>query len=117
MSLNHLTTDKRRDMGAAAMRTFPNIVRDWGLQEKEAAVLLGVSDSTYRRRRKAPDSARLDVNHLERMSLLLGIYKALQILLPSSEAADTWLRRPNQNPLFSGQAPLDRLRQGLVADL
>lgn len=80
-------------------------------------MLLGVPDSTYRRWRKEPDSARMDVNHLERMSLILGIYKALQILLPSPGAADSWLRRPNQNPLFSGQAPFDRLRQGLVADL
>ncbi|WP_048305581.1 MbcA/ParS/Xre antitoxin family protein [Halomonas sp. PR-M31] len=117
MSLHQLSNDKRRDMSAAAMRTFPNIVRDWGLKEQEAAVLLGVPDSTYRRWRKVPDSARLDVNHLERMSLLLGIYKALQILLPNAEAADAWLRRPNRNPLFAGQAPLDRLRQGLVADL
>ncbi|WP_370542917.1 hypothetical protein [Halomonas sp. KM-1] len=59
--------------------------------------------STYRRWRKQPTAARLDVNQLERMSLILGIYKALQILLPR---ADAWLRRPNHNPLFAGQLPL-----------
>ncbi|MGR2739289.1 MbcA/ParS/Xre antitoxin family protein [Billgrantia sp. Q4P2] len=48
---------------------------------------------------------------------ILGIYKALQILLPRADAADSWLRRPNRNPLFAGQPPLERLRTGLVQDL
>lgn len=117
MGLQQLTSSKRHDMGAAAMRTFPNIARDWGLREQDAASLLGVPDSTYRRWRKAPERARLDVNHLERLSLIMGIYKALQILLPRTDAADSWLRRPNRNPLFNGQPPLDRLRSGLVSDL
>ncbi|MCE9663261.1 MbcA/ParS/Xre antitoxin family protein [Halomonas sp. M5N1S17] len=48
------------------------------------------------------------------MSLILGIYKVLQILLPRADAADAWLRRPNHNPLFAGQPPLERMRSGLV---
>ncbi|WP_442489779.1 antitoxin Xre/MbcA/ParS toxin-binding domain-containing protein [Halomonas litopenaei] len=117
MAIAQLTADKRRDMGAAAMRTYPNIIRDWGLPEQDAAVLLGVADSTYRRWRKDPESARFDVNHLERMSLIMGIYKALQLLLPRTDAADSWLRRPNSNPLFGGRPPIERLRQGQVSDL
>lgn len=117
MSLHRLTSKKRHDMSAAAMRTYPNIARDWGLKENEAALLLGAPDSTYRRWRKAPEDARLDVNQLERMSLILGIYKALQILLPRADAADSWLRRPNNNPRFAGQPPLERLRSGQVSDL
>jgi hypothetical protein len=109
--------EKRQAMAAAAMRTYPNIARDWHLREQEAALLLGVPDSTYRRWRKHPDKARLDVNHLERLSLILGIYKALQILLPRTESADAWLRQPNSNPLFAGKAPLARLSSGLVSDL
>ena len=117
MALPQLPVEKRQQMSAAAMRTYPNIAHDWGLKEQEAALLLGVPESTYRRWRKQPTAARLDVNQLERMSLILGIYKALQILLPRADAADAWLRRPNRNPLFAGQAPLERLRSGLVQDL
>ncbi len=117
MSLQQLSTEKRNDMSTAAMRTYPNIAQDWGLREQEAALLLGVPDSTYRRWRNSPERARLDVNHLERMSLILGIYKALQILLPRNDAADSWLRRPNSNPQFGGHPPLERLRSGLVSDL
>ncbi|WP_110654228.1 MbcA/ParS/Xre antitoxin family protein [Salinicola halimionae] len=117
MAIAMMSHDQRQDMSAAAMRSYPNIVRDWQLKEQEAALLLGVPGSTYRRWQKHPEKAALDVNQLERMSLILGIYKALQILLPRSDAADSWLRRPNRNPLFSGQAPLERLRSGLVSDL
>ncbi|WP_228716870.1 MbcA/ParS/Xre antitoxin family protein [Billgrantia pellis] len=37
--------------------------------------------------------------------------------MPRADAADSWLRRPNRNPLFAGQPPLDRLRSSLVQDL
>ncbi|WP_457809150.1 antitoxin Xre-like helix-turn-helix domain-containing protein [Kushneria sp. EE4] len=117
MAITTMSHEERQNMSAAAMRTYPNIVRDWGLKEQEAALLLGVPDGTYRRWKQAPEKARLDQSQMERMSLILGIYKALQILLPRTDAADSWLRRANRNPLFSGQAPLDRLRSGLVSDL
>lgn len=47
----------------------------------------------------------------------LGIYRALQILLPDERAADEWLKRPNTAPLFGGRSALDRLMGGQVADL
>lgn len=44
---------------------------------------------------------------LERVSYVLGIYKALQILLPRAEQADGWVKRPNDAPLFHGRPALD----------
>ena len=54
---------------------------------------------------------------LERISYVLGIYRALQILLPDPERADVWVRRPNDAPLFGGASALDRMLGGQVADL
>lgn len=54
---------------------------------------------------------------LERLSYVFGIYKALQILLPRPDAADTWIRKPNTAPLFGGRSALDRMLSGQVADL
>jgi hypothetical protein len=51
------------------------------------------------------------------VSYVLGIYKALQILLPQQAAADAWVRRPNAAPLFGGRPALDRMLSGNVADL
>jgi hypothetical protein len=48
---------------------------------------------------------------------VLGIYKALHILLPNDAAADSWVNRPNTHPLFAGGTPMQRLQGGLVADL
>ena len=116
MAIQHKTADKRRKMGAAAMRTYPHISHSWGLKESEAALLLGVPDSTYRRWKQAPEQASLDANHLERMSLILGIYKALHLLLPNPESANSWLQRPNSMPLFAGHSPMERLLSGRVSD-
>ncbi len=117
MLASTLPADKRRRMDAAAMRTYPNIARAWGLRESEAALLLGAPPTTYRRWKGDPERATLDIGQRERMSLILGIYKALQILLPNPEAANGWLKRPNSSPTFAGHAPLERLLGGQVSDL
>ena len=48
---------------------------------------------------------------------MLGIYKALQILLPDERAADEWVRRPNSAVPFGGRSALERMSSGQVADL
>lgn len=117
MTIASLTGSRRQDLSAAGLRTYRNIARAWGLTDAQAATLLGVAGSTFRRWKAAPARVSLDPNQLERLSLLLGIYKALQVLLPRPDAADTWLKRPNRNPLFNGQRPLDRLLTGHAEDL
>ena len=54
--------------------------------------------------------AKLSRDTLERISYILGIWKALQILLPDPAAADAWIRKPNAAPLFSGKPALERER-------
>jgi hypothetical protein len=48
---------------------------------------------------------------------ILGVYKALQILLPDPQAADSWVQRPNTASPFNGRPPLQRMLGGNVADL
>ena len=50
--------------------------------------------------------AGLIVTILTRVSLLLGIYKALHILYADDALADRWLHLPNANPLFGGRPAL-----------
>lgn len=117
MSVTQPATDDFRDMAIAGLRAYPNIARAWQLKETEAATLLGVAPSTYRRWKRTPERAQPDVNHIERLSLILGIYKALAILLPEPAAAHQWVRRPNGNPLFGGYPPIERMLAGQVSDL
>ena len=106
-----------REAGQALLRTFFNIAEAWKLSAREAMTLLGLrSRSTYHVW-KDGESGALPRDTLERISYVLGIYKALQMLLPSDEAADAWIRKPNTAPLFGGRSALDRLLSGNVADL
>jgi hypothetical protein len=106
------------EMSAAGLRAFFNIARDWDVGIDEQIVLLGSPGrSTFFKWKRAPESARLGHDTLERLSLLLGIYKALQILLPQPAAADTWIKRPNSAPPFGGRRALDRMLAGNISDL
>lgn len=106
-----------REAGQALLRSYFNIADAWKLSAKEAMTLLGLrSRSTYHVWKDGKSGA-LPRDTLERISYVLGIYKALQMLLPSDEAADAWIRKPNAAPLFSGRSALDRLLSGNVADL
>ncbi len=106
------------EISAAGLRAFFNIARDWGLSTDEQMVLLGSPGrSTFFKWKAAPESAELKRDTLERLSYLLGIYKALQILLPDATAADAWVKKPNTAPGFGGRSALDRMLGGNVSDL
>lgn len=106
-----------KDLSGPALRTFFRITDAWGLKARDEMVLLGnPPESTFFlwKKQKAGSLSR-DV--MERISYVLGIYKALQILFPQAERADEWVRRPNDAPLFAGRSALDRMLSGNVADL
>ena len=103
--------------GGAGLRAFANIAERWGLSVAEQLKLLGIaSRSTFFKWRREREP-RVPQDTLERLSYLLGIYKALQILLPDPRAADEWVRKPNSAPPFGGGSALDRMLSGQVADL
>ena|SRR5687767_11910962 len=106
-----------REAGQALLRTYFNIADAWKLSPREAMTLLGLrSRSTYHLW-KDGKAGPLSRDTLERISYVLGIYKALQMLLPSGEAADAWMRKPNTAPVFGGASALERLMSGNVSDL
>ncbi len=105
-------------MAAAGLRAFERIAQAWGLSVDEQLTLLGQPPrSTFFAWRKQPDKAALPRDTLERLSNLLGIYKALQLLLPDAAAADAWPRQPNGAPPFGGGSALQRMLAGNVSDL
>jgi hypothetical protein len=94
------------------------IFSQWRLTGAQQMTLLGLSnEKTLYNWKNQPEKAKLTRDLLERASYILGIYKSLQILLPDQVLADQWLATPNDNPLFNGAAPLDRLLAGQVVDL
>jgi hypothetical protein len=105
-------------MSRVAVQAFANIARLWQLDIDAQLTLLGnPSRSVWFKWKKQPETAQLGRDTLERISYILGIYKALQILLPEEQAADAWIKRPNSAPPFGGRSALDRMLSGNVADL
>ena len=103
--------------GAVGLRAFARIAELWHLSIADQLTLLGLSSrSTYFKWRKETQ-VRLPRDTLERISYILGIYKALQLLLPDTRAADEWVRRPNEAAVFGGRSALDRMLSGNVSDL
>jgi hypothetical protein len=94
-------SDTRERLSRSARRGFAAIVDKWALSSEQADQLLG----------KRPTETGVDTlsqDEITRISYVIGIYKALNILLPN-HAADAWITRPNKNPLFGGQPPLSYL--------
>jgi hypothetical protein len=105
------------ELGEAALRGFFMIAEAWGLSTAEQLTLLGApSRSTFFAWKKAPGTA-ISKDTMERISYLLGIWKALRILIPDDPQALAWVKKPNGNPLFGGQPPLARMLQGRILDL
>lgn len=104
-------------VGASALQAFFNITRRWALSADDERLLLGSPPRSTFFKWKKEQAARLGNDVLERISYVMGIYKALHILLPSERAADEWPAKPNDAPLFSGRSALDKMRGGRVVDL
>ena len=121
----HVPAERPDALAGPALRTFFRVAQAWGLGPGEQMRLLGDPPrSTFYKWREAAGTAgaggavaRLPRDVLERISYVLGIYKALQILFPDPARADAWVRRPNDAPLFGGRSALERMLSGNVADL
>jgi hypothetical protein len=102
---------------ATVLAVFFRIGAEWALQPAQEQALLGVGKTTLFAWKGGRVKAGLEPAVLERLSYLLRIYAALEILLPVPERAVAWLHRPNAAPLFGGGSALQRLLGGQVGDL
>lgn len=106
-----------RHLFRPALSAFFAISRKWGLNSEQERRLLGLPGRSAFSRWKRQQSGRVSHDVIERISYVLGIYKALHILFADDAQADGWVRRANAAPLFCGQTALDRMLAGQVADL
>jgi hypothetical protein len=111
------TANERKGLSGPALRTFLRIAELWHLSVEEQMVLLGTTARSTFFKWKSDPEPLLPKDTLERISYVLGIYKALQILLPDEKAADEWVKKPNSASSFGGRSALDRMLSGNVADL
>jgi hypothetical protein len=97
----------REKMSGPAMRAFLNIAREWKLTESQARGLLGgIASSTYHAWKNEPNKQKLSQDTLIRISLVIGIFKALQIYFDQS-LANRWMTLGNRGLIFAGLPPIE----------
>jgi hypothetical protein len=107
----------RKRMSGPAMRTFLNVARAWGLGVDEQRALLGWPAAATYYKYKAGQVGTLSYDTLTRISLILGIYRALHLLYPDDALADAWTKLPNSNPMFGGKPALTLMLDGGIDGL
>ena len=109
--------DVRRRLSGPALRTFFNIAAAWQLTVQEQRALLGWPAASTFHKYKAGDHGALTFDTLTRLSLVIGIYKSLQLLYPEPAFADRWPRMPNSHALFGGRPALTLMTDGGIDGL
>lgn len=107
----------RARMSPTAVKLFMRLSNLWRLAVDQRRALLGdISRPTYHNWQRGKIGT-LSRDQLERISLVLGIYKGLKLLFADEASATRWLTSPNRDLPFGGQSPLQRALKGSIDDL
>lgn len=108
--------ETRNRLTPAAIKGLVGLASHWNLRDEDTRILLGgMSNGSYYAL-KSRGQRTLDEDQITRISLLVGIYKALNILY-SPKLADAWMTLPNTNPMFGGDSPLQYVKKGGIPAL
>lgn len=86
---------------------FDGLARAWSLEVGERLALLGLGDAAELQSLRAMPLDEVSTEIIERVAILLDIFKAINTLLPVPSRADAWIRAPNRAPMFGGRSALD----------
>lgn len=94
----------------ASARAIVTLFGKWGLSDAQAVTLLGGMSLRSFARWKSGDIGRIDRDLATRLSLFLGIHKALRIIFTDPARAYGWITRGNDH--FAGKSPLEVMMAG-----
>ncbi len=114
VDLSRRETQER--LSRPAVVAFFKLAQAWHLRDDAARQLLGGVSNGVFYQMKSRQKKILDQDKLTRISLLLGIFKALNILY-GRKLADAWVNLPNASAMFHGEAPLAYMIKGGVPSL
>ena len=108
--------ETQQRLSRSAVPAFFKLALAWHLRDEAARQLLGGVSNGVFYQMKSRQKKTLDQDKLTRISLLLGIFKALNVLY-SRKLADAWVNLPNSGPMFEGETPLAHMIKGGVPAL
>jgi hypothetical protein len=98
----------------SALAVFFGLAEEWSLSADQQMKLLGSpARSTFFKWKK--EGGLISGDTLERISHLLAIHKALNILFTDPDRATAWLRRPNK--YFDDLTAMDVMLGGKLSDI
>ncbi len=110
--VNFNSVKERKRLTGSSLIMFFNMMKAWKIRDEDARLLLGsVTNGPFYAMKKSPKGKVLGVDRMFRVSYLLGIFNAINIL-HGQELADEWVQLPNRNPMFAGKTPLLYMRDG-----
>lgn len=108
--------ENRARLSPSAIKGLIRIAAHWKLRDDDTRALLGGMSTGSFYPLKNLATKTLSEDQLTRVSFLIGIYKALNILY-SRKLADAWIALPNTNPMFAGDSPLTYVKKGGIPAL
>jgi len=103
------------ERNSIALNVFFNISEGWSLTEGEKVILLGNPDPATYLAWQRGDNLELPAEVIERISYVIGIYKALRTLYPTRERADAWVKKTNR--AYDGKTALQVMLDGNLAQV
>lgn|SRR5690554_4083705 len=104
------------DTDNIGFKTAINILDIWGFSDQEKATVLGdIPIATFRRYKKFGMQNRLTTDRRTRLSLILGIHKALKIMFLQEGHRYQWVN--NTNRAFGDMSPKSVMLSGSIVNL
>ena len=117
---DQFSPESRRRLSGPGLRTFVRIADLWGLSDWERWTVLGQPARVdYHEWVEAAGEGRnlvLSVDVLTRISAMLGIHQALEVLHHTDDGV-TWMRRRDWSTVFGGRVPMEMVTSGSVKEL
>jgi hypothetical protein len=105
---------ERKRLSVSGLKAVFRIAGLWKLRDEDVRQLLGgLTNGPYYALKKNPAHRALTEDEIYRVSYLIGIFKALNIL-HGKPLADEWVQLPNSNRIFGGHTPLEYMLRGGV---
>lgn len=105
-----------KNQNAVILRTALKILEQWRATAEQSCSILRASHNTITRALQGKD-VELDVDQLERASIILNCHATLQLVFDNPENVYGFPRMKNHNDFFNGRAPLEIMAQGDLIQL
>lgn len=109
------TAEVTQAEAAAMMRAVFNLFRLWGVNDRQARVLLGEPGESTFYRWKRGEIRAVPRDTVWRLGDLMGIHKSLRYMFADPARAYAWVSKPNE--AFAGRSALDRMLAGAPSDI